>query len=258
MTSNKIAHKGFNHSAFALRNEGRLQNSPYFAKHIPRGELIELLTKSLLYIEVESHWRGDELATNCKTGFSLLEPHTCSLEEPQTKSMKSVAVMDVSNTNVIPNSVSEPTPSTQPTTSQQAKNGVDRRISIRNGPAAPSDLPVREQVLQRQKQSLAPSAAENTVYNTKRKTSPVPTDDGHVEKRQRRASTDMEVDTTAPGKVYLYLIPGNALPKMKQTPKVCRCLRTTLRMIISRDRSMLQRFSFVLKVLATRQTRAWL
>ena len=111
--------------------------------------------------------------------------------------------MDVSDTNMIPNSVSEPTPSSQPATSHQAKNGVDRRISVRNGPTVPSNMPVREQVLHIQKQLLAPSAAENTVY-TKRKTSPVPTDDGHVEKRQRRASTDMEVDTAAPGKVHLY------------------------------------------------------
>lgn len=60
--------------------EGRLDHSPHFSKHIPRGELVELLSKSLLYLEVESHWKGDTLTANCKTSFSLLEPHVCSLD----------------------------------------------------------------------------------------------------------------------------------------------------------------------------------
>jgi transducin (beta)-like 1 len=65
--------------------EGHLERSPYLSKHIPRGELVELLSKSLLYLEVESHWKGDAaLTSNCKSGFSLLEPHVCSLE-PQKK-----------------------------------------------------------------------------------------------------------------------------------------------------------------------------
>ncbi|KAJ7201372.1 WD40 repeat-like protein [Mycena pura] len=75
---------GFKHTAFSLCMEGRLENSPNFSKHIPRGELIDLLSKSLLYREVESHWKGDHLAVNCKAGFSLLEPHVCSLEPPRT------------------------------------------------------------------------------------------------------------------------------------------------------------------------------
>jgi transducin (beta)-like 1 len=49
-------------------------------KHIPRGELIELLIKALLYTEVEAHWRGNnDMTGNCTTGFSLLETHACSL-----------------------------------------------------------------------------------------------------------------------------------------------------------------------------------
>ncbi|KAJ8596276.1 WD40 repeat-like protein [Rhizopogon salebrosus TDB-379] len=71
---------GFQHSAFALRMEGRLDHSPHIKKHIPRGELIELLSKALLYTEVEAHWKGDELTTNCSAPFSLLEPHACSLQ----------------------------------------------------------------------------------------------------------------------------------------------------------------------------------
>jgi transducin (beta)-like 1 len=62
--------------------EGQLERSPYALKHIPRGELVELLSKALLYLEVESHWKGDTLASNCKSRFSLLEPHVCSLEPP--------------------------------------------------------------------------------------------------------------------------------------------------------------------------------
>lgn len=77
---------GFKHTAFSLCMEGRLENSPNFSKHIPRGELVDLLSKSLLYREVESHWKAGHLALNCKAGFSLLEPHVCSLEPPKTKS----------------------------------------------------------------------------------------------------------------------------------------------------------------------------
>jgi transducin (beta)-like 1 len=71
---------GFVHSAFTIRNEGRLDHSPNFGKHIPRGELVELLSKALLYMEVEAHWRGTSLTANCKTGFSLLDSHVCSLD----------------------------------------------------------------------------------------------------------------------------------------------------------------------------------
>ncbi|KAJ6520391.1 WD40 repeat-like protein [Mycena sanguinolenta] len=76
---------GFKHTAFTLCMEGHLESSPNFSKHIPRGELVDLLSKSLLYREVESHWKADHLALNCKAGFSLLEPHVCSLEPPKLK-----------------------------------------------------------------------------------------------------------------------------------------------------------------------------
>ncbi|KAK7039430.1 F-box-like/WD repeat-containing protein TBL1Y [Favolaschia claudopus] len=76
---------GFKHAAFSLAMEGRLENSPNFSKHIPRGELIDLLSKSLLYQEVECHWKADHLALNCRSEFSLLERHVCSLEPPKPK-----------------------------------------------------------------------------------------------------------------------------------------------------------------------------
>ena len=71
---------GFVHSAFVLHAEGRLDKSSHFGRHVPRGELIELLSKALLYSEVEAHWRGNAMTTNCKTNFSLLERHVCSLD----------------------------------------------------------------------------------------------------------------------------------------------------------------------------------
>jgi transducin (beta)-like 1 len=196
---------GFNHSAFTLRNEGRLRSSPYFSKHIPRGELIELLTKSLLYMEVESHWKGDELLTNCKTSFSLLEHHVCSLEEPQAKSTTAEEPTGTMNVDAMPNSANGPQSSSSSSTLTHAKDALDGKVAIRNGPAAPSDIPVHEQVLQSQRQALAPVSVENA--NAKRKTSPLPTDEGQSEKRQRRASADMDVDTAAVGmfwSVHLY------------------------------------------------------
>ena len=68
------------HSAFVLHAEGQLNKSAHFGKHVPRGELVELLSKALLYSEVEAHWRGNAMTTNCKTPFSILEPHVCSLD----------------------------------------------------------------------------------------------------------------------------------------------------------------------------------
>ncbi|KAF7307468.1 hypothetical protein MIND_00541200 [Mycena indigotica] len=78
-----LVDSGFRHAAFNLRMEAQLENGPNFTKHIPRGELIDLLGKSLLFREVEAHWKSDNLALNCQVGFSLLEPHICSLVAPK-------------------------------------------------------------------------------------------------------------------------------------------------------------------------------
>ncbi|KAH0838128.1 WD40 repeat-like protein [Lanmaoa asiatica] len=75
---------GFQHSAFSLRMEGRLDHSHHIKKHIPRGELVERLSKALLYAEVEAHWKGDSFAKNCKSSFSLLERHVCSIDPNAT------------------------------------------------------------------------------------------------------------------------------------------------------------------------------
>lgn len=63
-----------------LRAEGHLEKAPCYGKHVPRGELVELLSKALLYSEVEAHWRGNALTKNCKSRFSLLDKHVCSLD----------------------------------------------------------------------------------------------------------------------------------------------------------------------------------
>ncbi|KAF7302932.1 hypothetical protein MKEN_01255700 [Mycena kentingensis (nom. inval.)] len=74
---------GFKHTAFSLCMEANLAKSPNYTKHIPRGELVDLLSKALLYREVEAHWKSDNLARNCKQSFTLLDPHVCSLEPPR-------------------------------------------------------------------------------------------------------------------------------------------------------------------------------
>ena len=71
---------GFQHSAFVLRAEGRLEHSPHYRKHVPRGELVELLSKALLFSEVEAHWKGDTMTMACTNQFKLLEHHTCSFD----------------------------------------------------------------------------------------------------------------------------------------------------------------------------------
>ena len=52
----------------------------HYGKHIPRGELVELLSKALLYSEAEAHWKGDAMTNNCKAPFSILDKHVCSLD----------------------------------------------------------------------------------------------------------------------------------------------------------------------------------
>ncbi|PFH52342.1 hypothetical protein AMATHDRAFT_57411 [Amanita thiersii Skay4041] len=69
---------GFTHSAFTLRAESQLDRSPLFHKHIVRGQLVELLCKALLYLEVEHHWRNSQVTLNCTAEFSLLDSHQCS------------------------------------------------------------------------------------------------------------------------------------------------------------------------------------
>lgn len=41
---------------------------------------MELLSKALLYTEVEFHWKGNAMTTNCKGNFSLIDEHVCTLD----------------------------------------------------------------------------------------------------------------------------------------------------------------------------------
>ncbi|KAI0319053.1 WD40 repeat-like protein [Amylostereum chailletii] len=87
---------GFEHTAFNLRVEGRLDRSDNFKKHIPHGELIDLLGKAMLYVEVEAHFGPNEqLTTDCTTPFSLLEDHRCSSGPMQTSSSASASLAKV-------------------------------------------------------------------------------------------------------------------------------------------------------------------
>ncbi|KAI0639523.1 WD40 repeat-like protein [Trametes polyzona] len=70
---------GFQHSAFVLRAESHLEHSQHFGKNVPRGELVELLSKALLFSEVEAHWKGDKLTLSCRNPFNILERHVCSM-----------------------------------------------------------------------------------------------------------------------------------------------------------------------------------
>lgn len=81
-----ILPSGFEHSAYTLVKEAQLERSSVFKIHVPRGELVELLSKALLYNEVECHFNGSETAVECKAKFSLLEPHTCSPNPPESHS----------------------------------------------------------------------------------------------------------------------------------------------------------------------------
>lgn len=70
---------GFTHSAFSLRQESHIGQSPLFKTQIPRGELVDLLTKALRYIEVETHAHDLDLAQGCTGRLTLMRPHVCSL-----------------------------------------------------------------------------------------------------------------------------------------------------------------------------------
>ena len=192
----RLTYIGFNHSAFALRNEGRLQNSAFFQKHIPRGELVDLLSKALLYLEVESHWRNDGLTTNCKNGFSLLEPHVCSVESARerTSSVEDIHMELGNSASISAHGALSPTAAIPPYTSSQP---------TRNDFQTP-DLSAASQLA---------TASDPAI---KRKTSPIPLD-GRIEKRARTTPTDMEIDTnsdcllihnnTPTNKLTLYTLP---------------------------------------------------
>lgn len=175
------------------------------SRHIPRGELLDLLSKALLYIEVEAHWRGDSMTANCKSGFSLLEPHVCSTDHPTSRLAPASTV-----------SVAEPQ-STRVTTTAQLKTLNSSSFAQKNdtqdaAPAIPNVLPstLKESTL-----SIPSNGNLAPEPNAKRKGSPVPVD-GPSEKRPRR-ETDMDIDSESNLKADLHLAPE--LPKKTLKPK---------------------------------------
>ncbi|KAG6811854.1 hypothetical protein H0H92_005525 [Tricholoma furcatifolium] len=112
--------------------ESKLDHSPYASKHIQRGELIELLSKSLLYIEVETHWKGNALTNNCKSGFSLLEPHTCSNIAHPESSIVAVAnglpkVMPMAPPRTNGSTIDAPTKRKESPTTETMEGPADKR-----------------------------------------------------------------------------------------------------------------------------------
>lgn len=64
---------------------------------MPRGELIELLSKALLFSEVEAHWKGDKMSMSCHNPFKLLEHHVCSSPPPHLATAPSQPPMPASS-----------------------------------------------------------------------------------------------------------------------------------------------------------------
>jgi len=157
-----------------LCSESALQNSPWFCKHIPRGELIELLSKALLYIEVESHWRGNELMTGCKNKFSLLEHHVCSSDAFSIVSPKSPASSAASHP-VLPKAPTDKTPDKDMSTSLE---GQAHPTSIEPSYDTTSAVKTNGTLI-------------SNDISIKRKISPHQTD-GPAEKRARREPDDMD------------------------------------------------------------------
>lgn len=181
-----------------------MENSQYFQKHIPRGELIELLSKALLYLEVEAHWRNNALTTNCKSGFSLLEPHICSLEEaavevppdsPDVQMEENTEQENVQERQSVSRPVAAPSLPSASTAPVPATSQVKIPLPTRNGSMShipkpvQASVPKEDTIMSEQNPPLAEGES-----NIKRKTSPVQAE-GREEKRPRHGSAEMEVDT---------------------------------------------------------------
>jgi transducin (beta)-like 1 len=56
MMANRVNETGFDHSAWTLRGEAQLDKSPNAHIPIPRGEILTLFRKALMYMEAEQIW----------------------------------------------------------------------------------------------------------------------------------------------------------------------------------------------------------
>ncbi|KZV99026.1 WD40 repeat-like protein [Exidia glandulosa HHB12029] len=83
---------GFEHAAYNLRSEARLDTTSDKKSHIQRHLLVQLLAKALLYVEVESHYREDGKTVQCTAPFSLLKKHVCSTSPRRTVDLVPMSV----------------------------------------------------------------------------------------------------------------------------------------------------------------------
>ncbi|KAJ7597417.1 WD40 repeat-like protein [Mycena floridula] len=150
---------GMSHTAFSIRKEGQLERSPNFGKHIPRGELVELLGKALLYMEVEAHFRGDQMSINCKKEFSLLEPHVCSTEPSKSRNENAA-----SSTNLI------------------KANGAN--VKRKSSPNPTGETPAEKRVKRDQEEAEADSSSESSKPRAGETAKPV----------SKKKPTDPELD----------------------------------------------------------------
>ncbi|KAF5356571.1 hypothetical protein D9758_008278 [Tetrapyrgos nigripes] len=77
---NYLKESGFDNTAWTLKKEAHLENRPCTSIHVWRGELVELLLKSLVYIDTELHWHLEREGDSCRNPIPLLEwrRHKCS------------------------------------------------------------------------------------------------------------------------------------------------------------------------------------
>ncbi|KZT30916.1 WD40 repeat-like protein [Neolentinus lepideus HHB14362 ss-1] len=93
---------GFTHTAYTIRMEAQLDSSLNFQKHIPRGELVDLLSKAILYMEVETHWDGTQLKLDCENHFSLLDPHKCKTKPTRPIQQPAANAVSLTADNSVP------------------------------------------------------------------------------------------------------------------------------------------------------------
>lgn len=117
---------------------------------------MELLSKALLYSEVEAHWRGDAMTKNCTGTFSLLERHVCTLDPtlPETVTFEQVLPPVVET---------EPPPQTNGST----EVGIKRKASTPAADETPTEKRARTTPIEPPEDnidvdSIASSSAEGT------------------------------------------------------------------------------------------------
>jgi len=75
-----LLESGLKHTAFSLFNEANLEKVDINSQKINPKMLINLLEKSLIFNQIETHMYKEE-AVDCKESFELLVPHQCRTAE---------------------------------------------------------------------------------------------------------------------------------------------------------------------------------